>query len=289
MWKLLSPSISSVEQDLTDALTYKINKPALYELNPSEIKDIKALYLAYDNHRGRPCNNLKGEGLGEELREIIKNAYDEVQETRRLKDLRDRLKLNPDHCPLCGFGPIQDLDHHLPKSIYKPLAIYPRNLVPSCTTCNKKKYTVATDEPTKQFLHVYLEELPNEIFFIADVILAPPPSGLLVTFRVEKSSSMSDEMAQRLSFQIERLELNVRYPKAINTYLSSLVVSFYDAYGVDNNADRLRDYLVRSAESSEKIFGKNDWRTVLLRGLANCSAFCNGGFRQVVGKPNVGA
>lgn len=289
MWKLTSPSIDSVEQDLRDALTYVIDKPAIYPISQPEINLVKALYLDYDASYGRPKEQLKGENLSDTLRNALRDAYSQVQETGRLKLLRDRLKLAPAHCPLCGFGPIQDLDHHLPKSIYKPLAIYPRNLIPSCTTCNKKKYTVAETEPTKQFLHTYLEALPNEIFFIADVALDPAPGGLRVNYRIEQSAAMSIELAERLRFQIDRLGLNDRYKKEINTYLSSLEVALKDAYGLDKSADRIRLFLLKSADSSEIRFGRNDWRTALLRGLAVCNDFCNGGFVRALGSPTPGA
>lgn len=289
MWKLTPPNVDSVEQDLLDAFTFKIDRPPVIEPTAAEITAVKALYSAYDANLGRPADSLKGEVLGAELREAIKNAYGEVQETGRLKDLRSRLKLAPAHCPMCGFGPIQDLDHHLPKSIYKPLAIYPRNLVPSCSTCNKKKYTVAAGESSKHFFHVYLESLPDEIFFVADVALDPISGALRVEFSIQRPEAMSEELAQRLTFQADRLELNLRYPKEINTYLSSLSVSLEDAYGEEGNAEKLKNYLVRCASSHETKFGKNDWRPALLRGLALCEAFCNGGFRRALGNPNVGA
>jgi len=289
MWKLNSPTVDTVEQDLLGAVTYKIERPAIYEPTRQELNAVNTLYRAYDANQGRPIERLKGTELGDEFREVIKNAYGEIQENGRLKDLRDRLKLAPAHCPLCGFGPIQDLDHHLPKSIYKPLAIYPRNLVPSCTTCNKKKYTVAADEPTKQFLHVYLESLPDEVFFFADVAIDPASGALKVFFRIEKSASMSDEMEQRLRFQIDRLDLNSRYSKEINTYLSSLETALEDAFGKENNIDKLKDFILRSCNSSERKFGKNDWRTALLSGLAMCDEFLNGGFRRAIGTPNIGA
>ncbi len=44
-------------------------------------------------------------------------------------------------CPLCGVGTVTTLDHHLPQSKYPDYVLVPANLVPSCSDCNKTKFT----------------------------------------------------------------------------------------------------------------------------------------------------
>lgn len=283
MWTLRIPDVSGVENDLKDAVTYKIDRPPKYEYSDEQILAIVEMYRTYDADLGRPSDALKAHHLGEEILNVLHDSYGEVQDTGRLKALRDRLKVGPSSCPMCGFGPIQDLDHHLPKSVYKAFSIYPRNLIPSCSTCNKKKYTVAAGEPERHFLHVYLESLPEEEFFIASVTLPPAPAGLVVDFSVIRSASMTEEMWKRLSFQVNRLDLSSRYGKETTTLLASLEVSLLDAYGQGESGEGVRAFLVRSADSYVTRFGRNDWRTALLRGLARSDAFCNGGFVRVLG------
>ncbi len=42
-------------------------------------------------------------------------------------------------CPICGAGPLEELDHYLPKSEYPLLCVTPANLIPECSSCNGHK------------------------------------------------------------------------------------------------------------------------------------------------------
>src|SRR5688572_9418671 len=139
MWKLAAPATDSLESDLKSALK-KTRRPSSYQIMPTEIIEVLNAYDLYDNKIGRACNELKAESLGKPLLNAIHSAYEQVQDGKRLKTLRNRLKISTDFCPYCGFGEIKDLDHHLPKTSYKAYAIYPKNLIPCCHPCNHKKH-----------------------------------------------------------------------------------------------------------------------------------------------------
>jgi hypothetical protein len=127
---------------LLRALTYA-NGEAIYAPAPTQTAALLLLYARYDETGGRPSPDLRDQAFDLQLLAAIHGAYDEVQDGRRLANLRDRLKAATLLCPYCGFGEIRELDHHLPRVIYWALAIYARNLVPCCSACNGKKRTVA--------------------------------------------------------------------------------------------------------------------------------------------------
>jgi len=80
-----------------------------------------------------------------------------------------------------------------------------------------------------------------------------------------------------------QLDLNNRYRKEVNVYLANQAVALGMAFGENEDSTLLRDYLHKTAQHIEVRFGKNDWRTALLYGLADNNDFCSGGFRYALG------
>lgn len=97
-----------------------------HEITDEEVEQVVALYDRYEQNRGAPCVELRGADLPDSLRDTIHAAYAKTQEGRTLQPLRDRLFEGVDLCPVCGIDPATELDHHLPQSEFKPLAIHSR-------------------------------------------------------------------------------------------------------------------------------------------------------------------
>lgn len=272
MWNLALPT-SDFLADLNAALE-RADGTFDYELLPAETDLIIEIYTQYDQLKGQPSSLLVGSNIKTELRNVLYDSYNHVQQDKRLQYLRDKIKILAQRCPMCGVGAVTDLDHYLPRSEYKVLAIYCRNLIPACHTCNNKKRV----HTSKQFIHAYLESLPSDKFLHCDTRIEK--NALVANFSIRKTKSMSDVLFERIRYQIERLELAKRYQSEVNVFLSSQETAVYLAYGDDENSQRLRDFLMRSARSHEEKFGLNDWRTALLFGLQDNQDFCNGGFRN---------
>src|SRR5215210_611572 len=153
MWSLPAPSIDGTDAQLSIGLTYADGEP-VYALSAVERAAIHAVYQLYDALLGQPAPELMPREL-DACRGSVAGAYDEVQIRRRLASLRSTLLAAADTCPYCGFGEPTELDHYLPKSTYGELAIYPRNLVPSCGPCNNAKRTIVPGGPDAGFLHTY--------------------------------------------------------------------------------------------------------------------------------------
>jgi hypothetical protein len=284
MWKLDCPATEDSETQLLIALTSRSGQP-VYKTTNSQRAGILKLYAKYDSGDGRPAANLQGSQFAQGFREAVCAAYDQVQEDGRLALLRASLKNINGKCPYCGIGEIGDLDHHLPRSTYRLLAIYARNLVPCCHNCNRSKGTLASDELEEHIAHVYLDEFPKERFFFARVTVSK--AGLQATFSIQRCAGMTAEFAARLEFQITRFALNQRYPKAVNEFMGSQKPSIEGAGR--RGAKSLRSWLKSACISFQKSYGLNDWRTALMQALADSDEFCEGGFRYCFGERNPGA
>jgi hypothetical protein len=270
VWTLPPPDISDAHAQLTTALTYANGKP-VYALSAVERAAVLAVYQAYEALLGQPDSSLLPTALGA-CRQHIRDGYNQVQIGGRLEALRASLLTSTDVCPYCGFGEPTELDHYLPKTIYGELAIYPRNLVPSCSPCNNaKRTTVPGAAPGPGLIHPYFQALPDEVFMRADVGFA---GGVLdVTFRID-AKALNPGLAQMLQFQLDRLKLNERYPRQINKFLFEQRTAILMLKEQGLTPEVLTNYLLRSARSLTENFGHNDWRPALLEALAANVAFC---------------
>lgn len=283
MWGLTAPTADDSYDDLLKALTYASGDP-VFPINEDEKNAILALYAQYDVLQGRPSPLLTGEGLAPDMLDAIRDAYGEVYEGRRLGRLRERLKLSAVRCPYCGFGEIKDLDHHLPRSKYRGLAIYALNLVPCCHPCNNKKRAIAGENPDTQFHHTYLDVVPAERFLTATVQVSP--AGMLVDFSIVSTATMHPDTFHRLSFQFGRLELNTRYQAEVSMFITSqrTGIEMVGSLG----APLLRQYLISAYENSKSDFGLNHWQTALWDALHRNDDFCSGGYLHAFGKKDLG-
>lgn len=285
MWTLPMPDDAPSIDELLTAVT-PLGREVVVELNDAEKDAFRTLYRLYDNLQGEPDPQLKAEHINANIAQAVYDGYDATQIGSRLASLRTRLQAGVSRCPFCGFAPVTSLDHHLPRSDYKALSVYSRNLVPACGTCNQKKgRTVGGLGEHERFVNAYFGNLPAERFFRARCAMV---DGALVTnFEVVQTQGLSEAVFRRLSYQFQRLELNTRLKGEVTDFLVGLEVGLDNAYSTPSGATAVSQFLARSAASQERANGLNHWKPALLHGLATCNAFCDGGFR--IGQSNPGA
>lgn len=284
MWKLSLPDNTSAMAELVTALS-PVGGVAV-PLSDEARAVFVALYAAYDRLLGNPSAELQPEGISGELAQAVHDGYDSTQKNGRLKQLRERLQANVTKCPFCGFGAVTSLDHHLPRSTYKALAVYCRNLVPACEPCNKKKGKgVGGEADHERFLNAYFNELPQERFLRAECSLED--NAVICRFEVVETDGLARDIYERLTYQFERLELNVRLQPELTELLLTLKPSLQMMADLGFDAEGIAAFLRRSATSHQDSHGLNHWKTALFHGLAECPDFCANGHR--IGQPQVGA
>lgn len=278
MWTLPLPDYTNALKELEIALTY-VNGIPKHALTDEEKTLIQALYNRYETLQGKHEESFKNNTLLDATKNAIENGFSEVQEKGRLKELRSRLMLAADRCPCCGIETVTDLDHFLPYSIFKVLAVYSSNLVPLCHKCNNKKRALTNEDPGERFIHPYYVEIPeNEPFLVAETSV--DVKRLKVNFSIKKVESMSDELYTHLMFQSNRVNLNIRLQKEVNIFLMSIYTSLEKLYNDSESPSfALKDFLLENYRYFKKKMGLNDWHTALLYALANNDDFCQGGFR----------
>jgi hypothetical protein len=250
-----------------------------YPATPEDFDSVIALYDAYDVANGTAAEPLKGATLATPLRTAIHDGYEFTQSGRKLAAIRVALLRGVELCPVCGISPPRELDHHLPRSAFNPLAIYVRNLVPLCHECNHSKGAADPTDPAQRFIHPYLDALPDISFLRA--IVSIEDSALLVRYTIDPGAGLPELMLRRLAHQLNRLKLNERYAREINTYLTSHATAFRMCFESGGTVG-VESFLNEQAEVEFAAFHRNHWRPLLLRALAALPAFCNGGFWDVL-------
>lgn len=281
MRNLASPSNADVRQHLEIALAeYQyggVNHG--YPATAQDLDNVELLYEHYDAERGAPQPLLQGPELAEGLKDEIREGYRFIQEGAKLGSIRALLMGSVRQCPICGISPPTELDHYLPRANYRPLAIYVRNLVPSCHQCNHRKGAYVGQNPQSRFVHPYLDNLPAVQFLTAAISLAN--GGLDVEFSIGAAPGLDDILLARLQHQFERLQLNARYARELNDYLVGHTISLHTAFRAEG-VDGVRAFLLQQAATERRYFHLNHWRPVLLQALAGHDGFCDGGFADVL-------
>lgn len=278
------PSRESAKDDLKTALvTWKYGGIVKgYAASAKEIDDILALYDLYDAGNAVAGEPFKGKAFPPALNHAIQHAYDLTQETRKLYSIRETLMKDVDLCPVCGIDSADELDHHLPRSVFFPLAVYSRNLVPLCHDCNGIKLAGFGDDAAGNvhFVHAYFDTLPDVDFIRAKVEIQG--EALVVDFFVAKDTSLAQPLARRLARQMSKLELNTRYKAEVNTYIVSHTAALHMTYAASGKTGVAKLLRAQAKRESKKPFHRNHWRAALMRALVDNNDFCDGGFAKVL-------
>lgn len=285
MRNLPLPHRDSSREDLIASIRqYNYRGPRGHQLTEDDITSLLAIYDRYDGDMGAASEMLKGNDFPESLIEALDSAYDKTQENRLLYPLRQRLFKDVGLCPICGIKTVSELDHFLPRSHFKPLAIYARNLIPSCHDCNHIKLAGfgEQNEDELAFIHAYFDALPDVSFLEAKVDISE--GGLLVTFQVSTDVDLDEDISNRLTSQIRMLELNERYEKEINTFIMSHATAAHREYARSGHAGVRKHLNVQARHEAHQLY-TNHWRPTLLRALARYDAFVDGGFVDVFRVP----
>ncbi len=278
MWNLPRPALDDCEDHIDIAFP-----PAQAGVVTAADKaNLLALYVLYEELKGRPKTELQGEPLEALQLQAIHDAYELVQDRRRLASLRADVKLLTKTCPYCGYGDVEELDHLLQKAPFKAFSIFALNLVPCCGRCNRIKPKQPSANVQEHQVHVYLEDVSMYDLLRCDVEIDGASGALLTRYYVERPDDMSDDLYSRLAHHLTMFRLHDRYMRQVNQFLSGLEHALDEAYE-SGGAETLTAYLLQTASKLRKRTGHNDWRYALLVGLASCPSFLNGGHPKALG------
>ncbi len=255
MWRLGKPALDSALQDID-----KIIRASGNRLDDTIKPKMQYVIRMYDQNKGSIASSVLNRFTCVEG-DLIHNMYgSKTYEGQELYYIREELFNGVDLCPLCGINPPSQLDHQMPKSQYKPLSLCRLNLVPTCGVCNNKKRA----KPYDEFLHPYYVDFPNGIvFLIVNIHVNVLAHRFSWYYSLDYSQFPKDSsLKTQIEKQVEHIKLLRRLKKESHRFVA-------DTLGCTNFKSRtvLKGYLSDRYNYCLRMYGRNDWRTVILYGL----------------------
>lgn len=255
MWILGKPLLDDALFDIDKIISASGGK-----LDCSMKPTMGCVVRLYDRNGGSISKAILSQFTQNEADQIHDMYGSKTYEGQDLYYIRKELFKNVDLCPLCGINPPSQLDHQMPKSIYKPLALCRLNLVPTCGVCNNKKRA----KPYYEFIHPYYAKFPKDVVF------------LKVNFNVNVNAhkfswyySLDNSQFPNNSALFDKIESQVEYIKLLRRLMKESHIFIGDILGGVSfkNQKALKDYLRIQFDFYLTRYGRNDWRTVILCGL----------------------
>lgn len=188
----------------------------------------------------------------------------------------DALKILPanNRCPFCNYGPVETLDHILPKTQYPAFAVKPTNLVGCCDRCNRLKSAAVPTGPGDLYLHPYFDHVDHANWLKAELIHSTPT---VAKFYVDAPEELSPDQLSRINTQFAGLGLAGLYSDAAADEIVD-IAEMLEELLVEGGADAVKAHLARQ-HKSRLAAGQNSWRSALYQALSRSDWYCNGGFR----------
>lgn len=184
---------------------------------------------------------------------------------KAIKDRQSKRQLK--YCPYCGTTTNETHDHYLPGARFPEFAVNALNLVPCCFRCNTIKDDDWLDAAgRRRYLHFYVDEVPDVDFLRVELFVLPPLVGVGARFRVEQAG-MNDGSWRLIRSHFDRLHLIDRYNESANDEIAEMLEDA--ANFLAEGGDSATAFLHRQSQSARQIFGRNNWRAVLLRALGD--------------------
>lgn len=260
MWTLKKPNLADAKKDINIVIAHSRG------LDIADKQKLELLYENYDRGNGE-ASPAQLKSL-ESKKDIIKGQYAKTSgktqngHSNPLVYIRTELNRGVTKCPYCGINAPQQLDHYMDKDSYGQLATCRLNLVPLCATCNNLKGKTSYLE----FTHPYYQQFPAADFFVASCQIVR--NHVIAKFCVNPTVVTDAKLRKRLNSQMNHIHLRSRLRKAINEFLS------YSFIGYIGSTDAsIKAYLPILLKQTIALYGRNDWRAAIVRGLIACPNF----------------
>lgn len=195
-------------------------------------------------------------------------------------------------CPYCGIGEIghpdaqkkterlNEWDHYFPQADYAEYSAFPPNLIPCCSTCNKRKPNqVIDDQGKRRIIHFYYDRFDHrEPLLSASISVAGcSPDLPRVVFEFLPATADSD-FGRLFVEHCNRLGLFERYSSKAREQIGALPGALKRRRHLTPVA--IAEELEARADDAAETRGANHWSTVFYRAAARSSDFvdyCRGG------------
>lgn len=222
------------------------------------VSQLRLAYLGYVRTRARACVPIT---LSEDADMALRSAYRSKSRSAGLDWIRKvRSQGRLDFCPLCGGPGARTVDHHLPQAVFPEFAIFSRNLLPSCSSCNAKR-GAANGSGGLTTYHPYFDRDVLSAPLIATVIRPPFEAP---AFLIKPILRGDTRLRWRTRHHI-RVNVDV---EAFRAWTAGAWTDIRSKIAVRHTVmHRFRSELRESLAAETQYGNGNSWNCALLRGL----------------------
>lgn len=229
---------------------------------------IKDYYNEYDlQFAYNTLDTIQAKRVNGQLHTALYNLYDYNSKT--VRKIRSALiDLNPKTvsgiCQHCGFNSSDTMDHILPRSIYPEYSVNARNLIPSCTDCNRRKN--ASD-----ILNLYTDILPQIEYLFMDVLADGDTIDFV--FRLDNNNGfVNATLFDRITRHYSKLDLFERMKIKAQSEFRGFIISINQWYKLSGK-EQITNVVMDSLTKLREAYGFNYWKVAFYKGLVNSTVF----------------
>ena len=174
-------------------------------------------------------------------------------------------------CQYCTLSEVSTLDHIIPKKSFPEFSVNPLNLFPCCAKCNSKKSNLWIKNDKHLFLNLYLDELPNKKYLIADFDFKD--NVPMVTFSLGNPENIDNRTYEIIESHFSRLDLLKRMRKESNEKITDIINAIKGSYKLNSDIDSVKSAIRETEEDNKKAYGYNHWKSVLILSIIEKDEF----------------
>jgi hypothetical protein len=182
-------------------------------------------------------------------------------------------------CSNCTISEVNSFDHCLPQSEFPEYVVNPKNLFPSCTTCNGYKSDIWRTGGTRAFLNLYLDNLPKAQYLFVDVSIKG--ADIETKFYLDNQNGIDSVLFARIANHYDKLHLFKRFSDnsdLVITPLINSIVPYVKKLALEDITEASKD----TNERNKKAFGFNFWHCILIESLLEHKEFMDKVYKGVI-------
>jgi len=231
---------------------YLNNFQLIHQIGPSTFNDQESSDL-------RSCYKIKTAARDNLLTRIVNN------QTVHFKHI----------CPYCLLNTRSDYDHYIPEQAYPVYCVLPKNLIPCCGECNRKKWSYWRDNGSRAVLHFYNDLIP-EVQFLAGTLTFNQQNLPHISYQITQTPGISNAIFTIITYHFNRLELIERYEQHLDLVVSDIlddVEANRQEFGMTLTTQAIANVILNKSNRLRQHYGNNYWKSIALDLLANSQQF----------------
>ena len=176
-----------------------------------------------------------------------------------------------DYCPICEVNLVQTMDHFIPKAQYPLFAVHPKNLIPSCQTCNQHKSEKILDNSGKRYYwNTFLDVVPTAEFLHCRII---EQNGLPSAKFFLQQGTIDNDVFQLIKNTMEGQKVLETYESGSKAEIQNFI-KYAVRYVTRDKCTHTLAYCIQQISDEHDLWAENNsWKDVLGKALLKSPIF----------------